>query len=107
MVHIHTSSPHVCVCARAQVESTLALQSLQPRVKELQAKYAGDQERLQVGGVCVKERGVVVVVVVVELGPEAGAVYVPVYVPLKALLHSELFMRDEEERASKYGLLHF
>jgi hypothetical protein len=31
-----------------QVESTLSMQSLQPRVKELQAKYAGDQERLQV-----------------------------------------------------------
>lgn len=33
-----------------QVESTMALQSLQPRVKELQAKYANDAERLQVGG---------------------------------------------------------
>ncbi len=31
-----------------QVESTLALQSLQPRVKELQAKFANDAERLQV-----------------------------------------------------------
>lgn len=31
-----------------QVESTLSMQSLQPRVKELQAKYANDQERLQI-----------------------------------------------------------
>lgn len=30
-----------------QVESTLRMQQLQPRVKELQAKYANDQERLQ------------------------------------------------------------
>ncbi|GAB4814151.1 hypothetical protein N2152v2_001197 [Parachlorella kessleri] len=33
---------------KKQVESTLALQSLQPRVKELQAKFANDAERLQV-----------------------------------------------------------
>ena len=32
-----------------QVESTLSMQALQPKVKALQAKYAGDQERLQVG----------------------------------------------------------
>ncbi|KAI7837771.1 hypothetical protein COHA_008401 [Chlorella ohadii] len=31
-----------------QVESTLSMQALQPKVKALQAKYAGDQERLQV-----------------------------------------------------------
>jgi membrane protein insertase Oxa1/YidC/SpoIIIJ len=31
----------------AQVESTVAIQALQPRVKELQAKYANDQETLQ------------------------------------------------------------
>ena len=31
-----------------QVESTLSMQALQPRVKELQAKYANDPERLQV-----------------------------------------------------------
>ena len=30
-----------------QVESTLRMQQLQPAVKELQAKYANDQERLQ------------------------------------------------------------
>ena len=30
-----------------QVESTLRMQQLQPRVKELQAKFANDQERLQ------------------------------------------------------------
>lgn len=38
--HLPTPNP--------QVESTLSMQALQPRVKELQAKYAGDQERLQV-----------------------------------------------------------
>lgn len=32
-----------------QVESTLSMQAMQPRVKELQAKYANDPERLQVG----------------------------------------------------------
>jgi hypothetical protein len=32
-----------------QVESTLSMQALQPRVKEMQAKYANDPERLQVG----------------------------------------------------------
>lgn len=31
-----------------QVESTMSMQSLQPKVKELQAKYANDQERLQI-----------------------------------------------------------
>jgi hypothetical protein len=31
-----------------QVESTIGLQSLQPRVKELQAKYANDTETLQI-----------------------------------------------------------
>ena len=30
-----------------QVESTLSLQAMQPRVKELQAKYADDPETLQ------------------------------------------------------------
>lgn len=33
--------------SHAQVESTLSLQALQPRVKELQAKYADDPENLQ------------------------------------------------------------
>ncbi len=37
----------VCVCV-SQVESTVAIQALQPRVKELQLKYANDQETLQV-----------------------------------------------------------
>ena len=35
--------------ARAQVESTLSMQAMQPKVKALQAKYANDPERLQVG----------------------------------------------------------
>ena len=34
--------------SKKQVESTLSMQALQPRVKELQAKYANDAERLQV-----------------------------------------------------------
>lgn len=34
--------------SRKQVESTLSMQALQPKVKELQAKYANDSERLQV-----------------------------------------------------------
>ncbi|KAL4428994.1 hypothetical protein ABPG77_006033 [Micractinium sp. CCAP 211/92] len=33
---------------KQQVESTLSMQALQPKVKELQAKYANDPERLQV-----------------------------------------------------------
>lgn len=33
--------------SKKQVESTLSMQQLQPKVKELQAKYANDQERLQ------------------------------------------------------------
>lgn len=33
--------------SKKQVESTMSMQALQPRVKELQAKFAGDQERLQ------------------------------------------------------------
>ncbi|XRB16443.1 YidC/Oxa1 family membrane protein insertase [Pseudoscourfieldia marina] len=33
---------------RKQVESTLAVQKIQPLVKDLQAKYADDQERLQI-----------------------------------------------------------
>ncbi|EFN53953.1 hypothetical protein CHLNCDRAFT_25162, partial [Chlorella variabilis] len=33
---------------KQQVESTLSMQAMQPRVKELQAKYANDPERLQV-----------------------------------------------------------
>ncbi|KAL4440318.1 hypothetical protein ABPG75_003319 [Micractinium tetrahymenae] len=33
---------------KKQVESTLSMQALQPKVKELQAKYANDPERLQV-----------------------------------------------------------
>ena len=36
---------HRCV----QVESTLSMQAMQPKVKALQAKYANDPERLQVG----------------------------------------------------------
>lgn len=34
--------------SKKQVESTLSMQALQPKVKELQAKYANDAERLQV-----------------------------------------------------------
>lgn len=34
--------------SKKQVESTLSMQALQPRVKELQAKFANDSERLQV-----------------------------------------------------------
>lgn len=30
-----------------QVQSTVSLQALQPKVKELQAKYANDQQALQ------------------------------------------------------------
>eukprot|EP00798_Chlamydomonas_sp_ICE-L_P013718 gene13718-19613_t len=33
--------------SKKQVESTVAMQALQPSIKELQAKYAGDQETLQ------------------------------------------------------------
>lgn len=39
------SAPHPR--PQKQVESTLALQVLQPKVKELQAKYGGNQEQLQ------------------------------------------------------------
>jgi membrane protein insertase Oxa1/YidC/SpoIIIJ len=41
-------SPHTHP-ARLQVESTLSMQAMQPKVKALQAKYANDPERLQVG----------------------------------------------------------
>lgn len=34
--------------SKKQVESTLSMQSLQPRIKDLQAKFANDPERLQV-----------------------------------------------------------
>lgn len=34
--------------AAAQVQSTVAIQALQPYVKELQTKYANDKETLQV-----------------------------------------------------------
>jgi YidC/Oxa1 family membrane protein insertase len=32
---------------KKQVESTMAMQTIQPRVKELQQRYKNDQERLQ------------------------------------------------------------
>ncbi len=35
-------------CAlRAQVESTMAMQVLQPRVKEIQSRFKNDQEKMQ------------------------------------------------------------
>jgi hypothetical protein len=36
--------------SRAQMQSTMAMQALQPRVKELQLRYANEPETLQVGG---------------------------------------------------------
>ena len=52
-----------------QVQSTLGLQAMQPRVKELQAKYANDPERIQVGVVV----GVLVLVLVlVAVGGGGG-----------------------------------
>ena len=76
-----------------QVESTLSMQALAPKVKEMQAKYANDPERLQVcvwgvgwGGVgwvgvgCV---GCVWVVVVVVGG---GLVLCEQRVPLKCVV---------------------
>lgn len=40
----HRRNPRVRV---AQMESTMAIQAMQPRVKELQAKYVNDAETLQ------------------------------------------------------------
>lgn len=42
----HASAPFVCL-SQKQVESTISLQVLQPKIKELQAKFGSNQEQLQ------------------------------------------------------------
>lgn len=40
--------PLPCPAPRAQMQSTMAMQALQPRVKDLQLRYANEPETLQV-----------------------------------------------------------
>ena len=81
--------------AASQVQSSVAVQALQPRVKELQAKYAGEPEQLQIETARLyKEAGV---------NPLAGCLPTLATIPIFIGLYKALTKAADEVRRKVRG----